>query len=223
MVRRSLADDSYGRASLPRAIELRKVNALPCPKRDLAVAHHKRDRVTDKDRLHVRRTVSFGMRVLRIARHGAFQRHEHVFLHVGVGVLVDEHRGGGVRDADCHDPIADLRARDRSLHARRDVDGLFALLRCEADLLVPNAHASRRSLTRSAPRPGAPAPWAPAPAAPAACSRAAICAIRAGVAFPPLTTRTVFRPRVSIFPARTAASGAAPEGSTRSEIRSRYS
>src|SRR5438445_173914 len=169
MVRRSLADDSYGRASLPRAIELRKVNALPCPKRDLAVAHRKRDRVTDKDRLHVRRTVSFGMRVLRIARHGAFQRHEHVFLHVGVGVLVDEHRGGGVRDADCHDPIADLRARDRSLHARRDVDGLFALLRCEADLLVPNAHASRRSLTRSAPRPGAPAPWAPAPAPPAAC------------------------------------------------------
>src|SRR3989442_12739304 len=206
MVRRSIADDSYGRASLPRAIELRKVNALPCPERDLAVAHRKRDRVTDKDRLHVRRTVSLGMRVLRITRHGAFQRHEHVFLHVGVGVLVHEHRGGGVRDADCHDPIADLRARDRSLHARRDVDGLFALLRCEADLLVPNAHASRRSLTR----PGAP-------------SRAAIRAIRAGVAFPPLTTRTVFRPRGSIFPARTAASGAAPEGSTRSAIRSRYS
>src|SRR2546428_2587486 len=200
MVRRSFADDSYGRASFPRAIELREVNALPCPKRDLAVPHRKRHRATDEDRFHVRGTISLGVRVLRPARHGALQRREHVSLHVGVGVLVDEHRGGGVRDADCDDPVADLRAGDRGLDARRDVDRLFALLRRDADLLVPNTHAV---------------------ATDSCC--AAIRAINAGGAFPPLTTSTVFRPRGSTFPARTAASGAAPDGSTSSESRSRYS
>src|SRR6267378_6815210 len=140
------------------------------------------------------------MRVLRTARHGTFQRGEHIFLHVGVGVLVHEHRGGRVRDADRDDPIADLRARDRGLHAGRNVDGLLTRLRCDADFLVTNAHAVAR-VSRCA----------------------AIRAIKAGVAFPPLTTSTVFRPVGSTFPARTAARGAAPDGSTRSESRSRYS
>src|SRR5437879_4745724 len=47
--------------------------------------------------------------------------------------------------------------------------------------------------------------------------------VSAAVALPPLTTRTVRCPRGSIFPARTAASGAAPDGSTKSDRDSRYS
>src|SRR6266550_3252569 len=200
MVRRSFADDSYGRAPFAWSIEFRKINALPCSQCDLAIAHRERYRVADQDRFHVCGSVSLGMRVLRIARDGAFERREHVLLHVGVRVLVDEYRGGGVRDADRHEPLPDPRARDRGLHPRRDVERLFALLRCDGDLLMSNGHAVA-TVSRSA----------------------MIRAIRAGVAFPPLTTRSTFRPRGSIFPARTAASGAAPEGSTSSESRSRYS
>src|SRR2546425_1758349 len=208
MVRRSFADDSYGRASFARSVELRKVNALPCSERHLAVAHRKRHRVTDEDRFHVRGPVPLGVRVPRTARHGALQCGEHVLLDIGVRVLVHEDRRGRVRDADRDDPVADLRARDRGLDPRGDIDRFFALLGLNADLLMPDAHAV-----------------AALPAAPAVVASrcATIRAISAGVAFPPLTTRTVFRARGSIFPARTAASGAAPDGSTRSDTRSRYS
>jgi len=44
-----------------------------------------------------------------------------------------------------------------------------------------------------------------------------------GVALPPLTIRTALRPVMSTFPARMAASGAAPDGSTSSESVSSYS
>src|SRR2546425_262690 len=108
MVRRSLADDSYGRGPFARSIELGEIDSLPCAERDRAVAHRKSHGVANEHRLDVSRSVTFGVRVLRVA-------------------------------------------------------------------------------------------W------------------------PPLTTSTVRRPRASTFRVRTAASGAAPDGSTRSESDSRYS
>lgn len=55
MVRRSVADDSYGRAALTWSIELREVHALPCAEHELAFVYRKRYIVTNDDRFDVRR------------------------------------------------------------------------------------------------------------------------------------------------------------------------
>src|SRR5437867_5075518 len=201
MVRRSVADDSYGRGPFARSIELGEVETLPPAELDLTVAYWKRHAVADDDRFDVRGTISFGVRVLRIARDHSLECGEQVFLHIGIGVLVHEDRRGRVRDADGNEPVTYLRARDRRLHARRDVDRLLAFGRLDGDPFVPDGHAVVSAASRCA----------------------AIRAMRAAVALPPLTTSTVRRPRGSTLPARTAASGAAPDGSTRRESDSRYS
>src|SRR5437867_1280764 len=201
MVRRSVPDDSYGRGAFTRSVELREVQTLPCPERDLPIAYREGHAVADQDCLDVSGAVSFGMRVLRVAGHGPLECGEQIFLHVGVRVLVHEDGRGRMRDRDGDDPVSNLRARHRGLHTRCDIDGLLALGRLDRDLLVSNGHARVSAASRCA----------------------AIRAISAAVALPPLTTSTVRRPRGSILPARTAASGADPEGSTRRERDSRYS
>ena len=147
----------------------------------------------------MRRAVAFGMRVFRIARDYALEGGQEVLLHIRIGVLVDEDRRGRMCDGHGYEPITYLRARHCGLHTRRDIDRLLALVRLDGDRFVPDRHAS------------------------AASRCAAILAMSAGVAFPPLTTRIVRRSCGSTLPARMAASGAAPEGSTRSERDSRYS
>src|SRR5213593_775755 len=215
MVPPSFADDSYGGAALARPIELRDVDTLPPAQRDVAVSDCEGHRVADENRLHVRGTVAFRVRVLGIPRDGTLERGEEVLPHVGVGVLVHEDRRGGVRDAHGDHAVAHLRPRNRRLHASRDVDGLLALRAHDRDRLVADGHADLpvADALRRASR-GCPSD-AELPARPT------MRAISAGVALPPLTTRTVFPPRRSTFPARTAASGAAPEGSTSNERRSR--
>src|SRR6267142_472812 len=201
MVRRSVADDSYGRAPFAWAIELREVHALPCAQCDRTVADREGHAVSDEDCFDVCGAVSFRVFVLRIARDRSLERCEEVPLHIGVRVLVHEDRRGRVRDRDRHEPVPDLRAGHRRLHARGDIDRLLAPLRFNGDRFVPSAHTPMASAWRCA----------------------AIRAMSDAVALPPLTTRTVRSPRGSTFPARTAASGAAPDGSTRSDSASRYS
>src|SRR5438132_1078517 len=167
MVPGSVADDSYGRASFARSIELGEVNSLPRPKRELAIAHRQGHRATDQHRFHMSGTVSFGVRVLRLARNGPFERGEQVALHVGIGILVDEDAGGRMSDGDGDDAVGDLRPRDRRLHARGDVDRLLASLGRDRDALVANAHEIA------------------APAAAVACC-AAMRPVSDGVALPPM-------------------------------------
>src|SRR2546428_8742693 len=90
MVRRSVADDSYGRGPFARSIELGEVETLPRAELDLTVANRERHAVPDKDRFDVRGTISFGVRIFRIARDRSLEGSEEVFLHIGVGVLVYE-------------------------------------------------------------------------------------------------------------------------------------
>src|SRR5436190_24157319 len=92
MVRRSVADDSYGRGPFARSIEFREIDSLPSAERDCAVAHRKSYRVANEHGLDMRGPVTFAVRVLRIARDRSFQCSEDVFLHVGVRVLVHEYR-----------------------------------------------------------------------------------------------------------------------------------
>src|SRR5207245_5485717 len=261
MVRRLVADDSYGRVALARTVELREVDALPRAEDELAIAHGQRHRAPDEHRFHVRGAVALRMVGARVVPDRAVEGGEHVLLHVRVGVLVHEDARGSVRDRDRTDPVADLRARDRGLHAGRDVHGLLGLRRFHRELLVPDGHFSfiagagppatpfQRRLRQFIAGGGPPATPLSTPASPVhrrgrtpcnppfnagfagesmpcdppTARSPAIRATSAGVAFPPLTTRTTVRPRTSTRPARTAASGAAPEGSTRSERRSRYS
>src|SRR5712691_411666 len=140
MVRRLVADDSYGRVPFPRTIELREVDPLPRAEHELAVAHGERHRAPDDDGFHVSWTVSLGVGVSRVAGHGAVERGEHVLLYVWVRVLVHEHRGGRVRDRDRADPFAYLRSHHCSLYPRRDVDGLLPLGGLQAQLLVTHRH-----------------------------------------------------------------------------------
>src|ERR1700730_2162068 len=110
MVRRSVADDSYGRAPFAWTIELREVHTLPRAESDRTIAYRERNAVADDDRLDVRWAIPLGVVVFRIARDHPFERREDIFLHVGVRVLVYEDRRGGVRDGHGHDPVRDLRA-----------------------------------------------------------------------------------------------------------------
>src|SRR5438093_9662451 len=156
MVRRLVADDSYGRVPFSRTIELREVDPLPRTEHELAVAHGERHGASDDDGFHVSWAVSLGVGVPRVARHRALERREHVRLHIRVSVLVHEHRGGRVRDRDRADPVTDLRSRHRSLYSRRDVDGLLPLRGLDAELLMSHRHFSFIAGGRLAP--GAPAP-----------------------------------------------------------------
>src|SRR5881409_484923 len=57
MVRRSVADDSYGRGPFARSIELGEPETLPRAELDLTVAYWKRHAVADDDRFNVRGTI----------------------------------------------------------------------------------------------------------------------------------------------------------------------
>src|SRR5436190_2064481 len=58
MVRRSVADDSYGRAPLTWSVELGEVNALPRAEHELAFVYRERHIVTDEHRFDVRAVTS---------------------------------------------------------------------------------------------------------------------------------------------------------------------
>src|SRR5438105_11768463 len=191
MVRRSLADDSYGRGPFAWSIELCEVKTLPRAERYFSVTDCERHAVADEDCFDVRRAVPFGMRVFRIAGDHSLERREEVLLHIRVGVLVDEDRRGRMCDGHGYEPITYLRACHCGLHTRRDIDRLLALVRLDGDRFVPDRHAS------------------------AASRCAAILAMSAGVAFPPLTTRIVRRPWGTYCPAMMAVSSLAAVGSPR--------
>src|SRR5438445_7934421 len=122
----SFADDSYGRAPLTRPVELREVDALPCAERDLAFSHRERHGVAHENRLDVRGTVSFGVRVARVLRHSAFECCEEVFADVRVGVLVHEDRRGCVSVAHSYIAVQYLRSGIVLLQEPCDYAGLTA-------------------------------------------------------------------------------------------------
>ena len=140
MVRRSVADDSYGRASLTWPIELGEVNALPRTEIEFAFMHRKRYVVTDERRLYVRCGITFRMTVIAVLRHELREVMEQIALHVGVGILVHEHRGGGVRDIYHAYAFAHIRLGDRRTYARRYIDGHLPLVGAHRELLVMHAH-----------------------------------------------------------------------------------
>ncbi len=68
MVRRSVADDSYGRASLTRSVELREVHALPCAEVERAFVYRKRHTAAHEDAFDVRRGISLRMTEVAVLR-----------------------------------------------------------------------------------------------------------------------------------------------------------
>src|SRR5713226_163004 len=136
MVRRSVADHSYGRATITWSVEFREVNALPCADHELAVAYRKRHSASHEYRLDVRGRISLGVAEFLVPRNKLVEEIEQVALHVGVGVLVDEQTGGRVGHADGADAVPDLRTGDRGAHASRDIDRRLARLRLDREVLV---------------------------------------------------------------------------------------
>src|SRR5439155_2279352 len=140
MVRRSVADDSYGRAPLTWSVELGEVNALPCAEHELAFVYRERHIVTDEHRFDVRRGISFGMTIISVLRNELRELMQQVTLHFRVCVLVHEDRRGGVRDIYDAYTFAHFGSRDRRSHARRHVDGRLTLIGAEREPLVVDAH-----------------------------------------------------------------------------------
>src|SRR5688500_15362031 len=126
MVRRSVADDSYGRAPRARSIELSEVHTLPCAQHELALVYRKRHVVTYEDRFDVRSGISFRMTVVTVLRNDLRELVQQITLHIRVRILVHEYRRGGVRDIYHAYTFADLRPRDRCAYARRHIDGRLA-------------------------------------------------------------------------------------------------
>ncbi len=140
MVRRSVADDSYGRASLTRSVELREVHALPSAELQLAFVYRKRHIATDEDAFDVRGGISLGVTVVAVLRNELRELMQQITLHIGIGILVDEHASGGVRDVYHAYTLANLRPCDRRAYARCDIDGHLALVGAHRQLLVMDAH-----------------------------------------------------------------------------------
>src|SRR6476469_482389 len=109
MVRRSVADDSYGGAPFAWPIELGEVHALPCAQCDRTISYRESHAVTAERSFDVRRAISFGGVVFRAARDHPLERREEVALHIGVRVRVHEVRSGGMPDDHGDDPVRDLR------------------------------------------------------------------------------------------------------------------
>ena len=146
MVRRSVADDSYGRAPLTWSVELGEVNALPRAEHELAFVYRERHIVTDEHRFDVRRGISFGMTIISVLRNELRELMQQVTLHVRVRVLIHEDRRGGVRDIYDAYTFAHLRSGDRGAYAGCHVDGRLALVGPDGELLVVDAH---RTIIRS--------------------------------------------------------------------------
>src|SRR2546428_4585038 len=140
MVRRSVADDSAGRAALAWSIELGKIYALQRAEHEFAFTYRKRHIVTDEHRFDVGRCISFAMTVVSVLRNELRELRQQVTLHVRVGVLVHEDRRGRVRDIYHAYTLAHFGSRDRRSHARCHVDGRLTLIGAERELLVVDAH-----------------------------------------------------------------------------------
>src|SRR5213592_3805342 len=117
MVRRSVADDSYGRGALTWSIELSEVNALPRAEHELACMYRKRHIVTDEYGFDVRRGISFGMTVVAVVGNELRKLVQQITLHVRVGILIDEYRRRGMRHVYHAYTFAHFRSRDRRTHA----------------------------------------------------------------------------------------------------------
>src|SRR5260221_14276958 len=86
---------------VPRSVELAEVDRLPGPEPEFSALPRDRLRRADHRRLGVRvRIALLVLVILLVPRHRALERVQDVRLHVGVGVLVDGHRAGGVAAED---------------------------------------------------------------------------------------------------------------------------
>src|SRR5256886_3602257 len=113
---------------VPWPVELAEVDGLPEPERELSALDRNGLREPEQGRLGVRMGVAFlVLVVLLVARYGALQGVEDVGLHVGVGVLVQRDRAGGVSAVDGAEAGLDVARGHHRANALGDVDHLLLL------------------------------------------------------------------------------------------------
>src|SRR3954462_9529972 len=154
ILRRAVADDSNGRVTLSRSVEISEINSLPRTEHELASAHRKRHVVPRQYRFDVRVGVSLGVMELGITRDQLCEMCDEVVLHIGVGVLIHEDARCRVQCRYHADPVGHPRACDRRTHARGDVRRADLCLCRDVQRLVMNGHV-RSPLSTMRPR-GAP-------------------------------------------------------------------
>jgi hypothetical protein len=112
---------------LTRAVELRKVDALPCAKREPPFFDGKGCRLANNRRFDVRGRVALRVAVIGVVLgDDAVEPGQHVARDVGIGVLVDDDAGGRVGNVDMADTVARTEAVQGVVDSAGDVDELCA-------------------------------------------------------------------------------------------------
>ena len=131
--RGSVRDDFDAQAAGARTVEFAEEDSLPGAEFELASANKNGGGTADERRLDVRVGVAFGVAVAGILRNHARKRGLNIGGDVRIGVLIDEHAGGGVRNVH----VADARLHAGILHhfgdARGDVEQLGAPFRAHGE------------------------------------------------------------------------------------------
>src|SRR5438477_3485082 len=136
---RSLGQRSDVHLPLPRAVELAKEDPLPAAEGESPVVERDEHLRTDQRGTDVRRRVRpVRVRVTpaAVVVHDALHRRLDVLGERRIGVLVDRHAGGRVRDIDEGGGRA-IRRVERRLHLLRDLEQLRLALGRQADLAHP--------------------------------------------------------------------------------------
>src|SRR5579862_4165118 len=120
--------DAHNNRALARPVQFGQHHPLPFAESKLALAYRNIYRGRKHHRQNMRLRVAFAMPVTVFARHDTFELREHIGSHVGIPVLGNDHRGGGVRDEYVAQPAGRANFSQRIIDLVGDIDQLDARL-----------------------------------------------------------------------------------------------
>ena len=128
-----IGDDFYPDGALAWAVEFTEENSLPGAEREFAVFDECGLTRSGEDGLHVGIGVALGVLVRPCVGNQAIEDSFDVAGDVGIGVLVDDDSGGGVRNVDVADAAFHVGFADSLFDFARDINKLRAAIRFEAE------------------------------------------------------------------------------------------
>jgi hypothetical protein len=128
-----IGDDFYLHGALARAVEFAEEDSLPGAQREFAVFDECGLTRSGEDGLHVGIGVALGVLVRAFVGNQAIEDSFDVAGNVGIGVLVDDDSGGGVRNVDVADAVLHGGFADSLFDFARDINKLRAAIRFDAE------------------------------------------------------------------------------------------
>ena len=127
-----IGDDFYQDGALPGAVEFTKKNSLPGTESEFAVFDEDGLARSSEDGFHVRVRVAFAVAIRALMRDQAIEDPLDVAGDVGIGVLVDDDSGGGMRNIDVADAAFHIGFAESLFDFASDVYKLRAAIRFDA-------------------------------------------------------------------------------------------